>query len=279
MYTTENKLAFSAKIAYNTTMASPEMGAPHQEAVVQEIAPRIEEGRFRLVTRVVISGHPGTGKSRLIDELAYMYDLPPEQKIKVGDLFRAGVLAKTGKQMTGYEERPIQVDLDIDAMQVALLEDTTDLKPFMLESKLGGFLAHESRDRYIAAGRIPPPMVTVLLYGDEAVINERVYLRDRKIKPTLTPEQSEQETRERKQRDGEQWSKAHPELAGIDPLDPINADLYAISIDTTNKTVAEIMEELHNYLFSIGGVEEISPTRIPRQQDLPPAGEIFQAAS
>ena len=203
---------------------------------------------YRLLKRVVISGHPGTGTTTLVDKLVLLYNLKPEQKIKVGDLFRENSKEKLGHDISGYYQREITEDLSIDNMQKELLSDSNPKVLYILESRLGGFFAQEVRDNV-------PPIVTVLLTTDDQVRFKRVFERDKAKNSDLNFEKYCQETKQREQNDLAQWQQIHPSII-TNPLDPANASLYDIHVDNTNLDINQTVEAINSKLLELGAVEK-----------------------
>lgn len=190
---------------------------------------------FKLKKRVVISGHPGTGTSTLIDKLATLYNLKPEQVIKVGDLFRQNSKEKTGHDITGFYQRDITEDLSIDQMQKQLLADPNPNLVFILESRLGGFFTKEMGH--------PQNIVTILLTTDESVRLKRIFDRDKHQQPNLVLE--------RQENDLKQWQEAYPQMIS-NPLD--NPNLYDFQIDNTNLSVDQTVEAITHKLLQLKAI-------------------------
>lgn len=217
---------------------------------------------YRLLKRVVISGHPGTGTTTLIEKLGQLYKLKPEQKIKVGDLFRQASIEKTGHDITGYYPREITEDLSIDNMQKQLLSDPNPDLIFILESRLGSFFTTEIGH--------PPTIVTILITTEEPVRLKRIFERDKQslqsgdlkqslqsndLKPNLTFDQYSQKVKERQEKDFKQWQEAYPQMSS-NPLD--NPNLYDFHIDNTNLDIDQTIQEVNKKLIKLGAVEEVS---------------------
>lgn len=200
---------------------------------------------YQLKKRVVISGHPGTGTTTLIDKLGTLYDLKPEQKIKVGDLFRQNSQEKTGHDITGFYQREITEDLSIDQMQKALLSDPNPKVIFILESRLGGFFTQEIGH--------PPTIFTILITTDEPVRLKRIFDRDKDKQPNLTFDQSSQKVKERQEKDLKQWQEAYPQMTS-NPLD--DPSLYDFHIDNTNLDINQTVEAVNAKLVDLGAVEK-----------------------
>ena len=197
---------------------------------------------YKLLKRVVISGHPGTGTTTLIDKLAKLYNLKAEQVIKVGSLFRQNSKEKTGQDITGYYQREITEDLSIDDMQKKLLSDPNPDVLFILESRLGGFFTTEIGH--------PANIVTLLLNTDEQVRLRRVFERDH---PDISFEEYCQKTRQRQDQDLKQWQLAYPQMDN-NPLD--DPKLYDIQVDNSNLDINQTTEEVNKKLLEIEAVEE-----------------------
>ena len=211
---------------------------------------------------MIISGHPGTGTTTLIDKLGSLYSLKPEQIIKVGDLFRQNSRDKTGHDILGYYQREITEDLSIDQMQKNLLLDSNPEVVFILESRLGGFFTNEIGH--------PPNIVTLLLTTKEEVRFKRVFERDN---PDISFEQYGKEIKQRQEKDLKQWQEAYPDLRSrassayhevassaypqmdTNPLD--NPKLYDFQIDNTNLDIDQTVEAVNSKLMELGAVEEI----------------------
>lgn len=206
---------------------------------------------YRLLKRVVISGHPGTGTTTLIDKLGTLYNLKPEQKVKVGDLFRQNSKEKTGHDITGFYQREITEDLSIDNMQKNLLSDPNPDLIFILESRLGGFFTKEIGH--------PPNIITILLTTDEPVRLKRIFERD---KSSLTFDQYSQEVKERQDKDLKQWQEAYPQMSE-NPLD--NPGLYNFHIDNTNLDIEQTVEAVNAKLIELGAVDKSNPAANSRE--------------
>ena len=209
---------------------------------------------YKLLKRVVISGHPGTGTTTLIDKLGTLYSLKPEQIIKVGDLFRQNSKEKTGHDITGFYKREITEDLSIDNMQKQLLLDPNPDVLFILESRLGGFFTKEIGHS--------PTIITILLTTDEQVRLKRIFERDH---PKMTFDQYISQIKQRQDQDFQQWQEAYPDLRSwassaypqmdSNPLD--NHSLYDLHIDNTNLDIDQTVEAVNAKLMELGAVAEI----------------------
>lgn len=204
---------------------------------------------YRLLKRVVISGHPGTGTTTLVETLVKLYNLAPEQRINVGDLFRQNSQEKLGRDISGYYPRDLSEDLSIDNMQKNLLSDPNPQVVYILESRLGGFFAQDVRGSTL-------PIVTVLLTTDEQVRYKRVFERDRSKNPNLNFDEYCQQIKQRQEQDLKQWQEAYPQMQ-TNPLNLANASLYDIHIDNTNLDIEQTVKAVHAKLLELGAVEEI----------------------
>lgn len=204
---------------------------------------------YKLLKRVVISGHPGTGTTTLVDKLAKLYNLAPEQRINVGDLFRQNSKEKLGRDISGYYQRDLSEDLSIDNMQKGLLADPNPEVVYILESRLGGFFAQAVRGNAL-------PIVTVLLTTDAKVRFKRVFERDKEKYPNLSFEQYSQQIKLRQEQDLKQWQEAYPQMSA-NPLDPANAGLYDVHIDNTKLDIEQTVKAANSKLLELGAVEEV----------------------
>lgn len=241
-----------------------------------------QEPEWKLVKRIVISGHPGSGKTYVIGELAKRYGLNENQVIKVGDLFREWYKKKTGIYTTGYIDRELSVDREFDQFQMNLLSDEDPNKVFILESKLGGFLTWIIRSECELKGKSEPPIFPILLIIKESFGNERVWERDKKKNPTLTQKESERETKNRKIRDLKQWQKLYPILTVIgSPLGYKARALYDWWINTQHFSKIDIVEKIHKSLVENGAVirAESNRKKEPEEQIIPQQGQIFPSST
>lgn len=233
-----------------------------------------QEPRWRLTKRLVISGHPGTGKTYVIGELAKQYGLNVKQVIKIGDLFREFGKEQTGQDPTGYIDREPDFDRRADALQIELL---TNPNPgvFIIESKLGGLLTWQKRQERTAEHKEMPPIFTILLLVSSDVGNQRVFARDSKKNNTLTFEESTKQTQERKTRDLELWKTLYPILIlpEINPLTKEAQVIYDHTVDTTKLTKEEVVTAIHRILVQKGVVERI--TQNLEDNKIPPSEQIF----
>ena len=231
---------------------------------------REQEPKWKLTKRVVISGHPGSGKSFIIRELSKRYELSENQVFNIGDLFREWYKDKTGIHPTGYIERDLSKDREFDQFQIGLLSNKDSNKVFVLESKLGGFLYKTeriTRDK----NKGEPPVFTILLIVNEGVANQRVWNRDKKKNHHLTKEKSARQTRNRKKLDFQQWKQLYPILDAIgSPIGYKARTLYNWWIDTTKLNKKEVVEEIHRILVENGVVV--------RRETLPQEVTIFEAS-
>lgn len=219
---------------------------------------------------IVISGYPGTGKSRVIDGLTKRLNIPLDRKLKVGDLFRKDA-KKTGEIVLDYYERSEDTDRMADEAQSEIFQNADPKNPFVLESKLGGYLVNSLRGQ-----SLNPSVITVLLTGDKDVLRNRVYHRERKKHPGLTLEESTEKTERRQSKDLEQWKKVHPEL-NFDPLASESAFIYDIVVDTTNFSAKEVEEEIYKQLLSLKAITEPQEINDIDHQAPGTSGVIFEA--
>lgn len=206
---------------------------------------------YRLLKRVVISGHPGTGTTTLIDNLSTLYNLKPEQKIKIGDLFRQNSREKTGHDIFGYYQREASEDLSIDNMQKQLLSDSNPDLIYILESRLGGFFTNQIRQNAKQSGTTPPPIITILITTDDDVRFKRVFERDHS---NLMFDEYCQQIKQRQEQDLKQWQEAYPQMSS-NPLD--NPNLYDLHMDNTNLDIDQTLTSVNQKLLEIEAVEEV----------------------
>lgn len=175
------------------------------------------------------------------------------------------MLAAYGEQVLDFVERPVEEDRLIDELQLKLFESANPRSPILLESKLGGFLTYKLKEQYAAEGKTPPPICTILFYGEEEELKRRVWKRERKKHPGLTREECDAKTERRQQLDEKQWGNAHPEypeLQVIDPLNPENRGMYDMALNTTYLKPAQVAEQIHSLLLQHGCIEEVEHLKL-----------------
>lgn len=202
---------------------------------------------------LTISGESGTGKTVIAEMLANRYGIPSNRNLKVGDLFRTIV----GTPVVGYVDRELTLDRQLDRLQAQIINDADPTQPFILEGRLAGVIASEEIRRAEENNETPPSVVRLLFTGDELIRAQRVWRREVQTNPDLTLEQVLEQGRERLRGDNQQWSKLHPQLAGIHPHSSLNQDnegnpIYDLVVDTTDLSVPKVMEVVESYLDENG---------------------------
>lgn len=230
---------------------------------------------------IEIVGKAGTGKTSTARILADLYGIPKERIVLTGQFFRQ----ITGGS-SGFMERHLSVDEQLDEMQRQLILGASPQNPFILEGRLAGVIAREEYDKN------PSLRVPSFLFVAPAETRMRRLLgrtleeRDKEIgklqtkaetapSPEIVAELFEritalklqdinlktvkQNERDREVGDLEQWRQLHPQLEGVDLFNPANRDtkgrkIYDFVINTGRLSKAEVAVEVHRILLEEGYV-------------------------
>lgn len=174
--------------------------------------------------KITISGYPGAGKTTvgklLADRLGYKF-------YSVGDL--------RGKMAM---ERGMTID---ELNKVGEKEFWTDDMADQWQKKIG-----QAEDNFVIEGRLSfyfiPDSVKIFLTIDASVAAERVFTNQRPDeKPASSVAEMEQLIGKRLEAD----RKRYKEYYGIDPSAKENFDIF---LDTTNKSIDEVVDEIQNYI-------------------------------
>ncbi len=225
----------------------------------------------RDVDVITISGHPGTGKTVVGQQLAEMYGM---EYVKVGDLFRQFVRETSGKEVVGYTPRSEEMDQMLDDMQRLLMRDArADGRKIILEGRLAGIIATEEQERarmdHFPISRIQ----RILFVADRDERTRRVLNRY----PNYSEEEARRLTKEREEKDLETWKQFHPSIKDVkdiyDPLLKNNSGLprfFDICVDTTDRSIPEVKNVVHERLVENGSIE-----RNGTQHSIPLSEDIF----
>ena len=206
---------------------------------------------------ITISGHPGTGKTVVGQQLAEMYGM---EYVKVGDLFRQFVRETTGKEVVGYTSRSDDMDQMLDDMQRLLMQNArAEGRKIILEGRLAGVIATEeqekARQEHFPISRIQ----RILFIADRDERTRRVLNRY----PTYSEEEARRLTEERELKDLETWKKFHPSIENVtdiyNPMLENNSGLPRFAdfiVDTTFKNISEVKDSVHEWLVESGSVEK-----------------------
>ncbi len=175
---------------------------------------------------VVFSGFAGTGKTSAADAVNEV--IIGTQFVKVGQRMR--------EEMSDLFNIPPEKDFDVDVEQERLMKESANSFPLILESRLGPVIGAD------IAARIQdnaPKIIRILVTADKYVRDRRVWQRDRVDNPSLTLEESIEETQRRDREFVARMQSLYPGLLnGQHPFDPsvkaVNGmPVYDIIIDTT----------------------------------------------
>src|SRR3990167_843411 len=197
--------------------------------------------RYRLVEAgtIAIFGEEGAGKSILAKGLALALN---------ARLFEGGkdMREKSGGTIgtIGYQERPIQVDKELDIRQIDMMVEAIPDNPLVNESRLSGFLATYIPDgiKIIRINVTAPAIIRMRrikkraleewekdkkklkIFYDRGLVSREEFermgeeLAYKRVQLTI-PKIWHEETKRRKN-DIKQWTEAWPSLEGKDPLNP-----------------------------------------------------------
>lgn len=213
-------------------------------------------------------------------------DMEKNRVIKVGEKMRK-LLAKKGK-MLGFVQREEAIDKRIDNWQANLIRKTTIDSPIILEGRVAGIIHSEERAKMlkhrVASKRQILPVVPILLYAKQEVRFKRIQEREIKavlkklreeVGEELTPEEAVElypdrfknlsldvitaKTREREKGDLKRWRKMHPQIGLEGPFSPGIKDkegrnIYDLNVSTSNRTVDEVVDYIHQSLVEKGWV-------------------------
>lgn len=220
----------------------------------RELAPYKENWRvnFGILT---ISGDSGTGKTTLADYLALIYKITEERNIKVGQIVR-DIMQRPRQE--SFIQRESSVDSSVDDEQENIMKKANSELPFILESRLGGFLSYEVK----ANSSRKLPIVSILLTASMDKIVERVRFR----RPELSRDQIIQKEKERAEGDLRLWKSIHPNLDN-----PYDHKYFDLVIDTDPMKPEDVFRYLHNWLLRNNWVSK----KEEKTKDLPNKGQIF----
>ncbi len=217
----------------------------------REVIPAPE--RYRPVVDIItISGHPGTGKTVVGNNLAQMCGM---EFIKVGELFREYMKQKHGKNVHGFTPRPGFVDEMFDRYQRLLMDCAGKIdRKIVLEGRLAGLIATE----YMEENPNSQTNITRILFT--ASREERVRRISNRYEG-LSIVENARLTQEREKGDLSTWKRFHPRIAEMDDLYDTsitdNNGIYPfadIIIDTTKPKPGEVTKELLTILEARGDI-------------------------
>lgn len=245
-----------------------------QETPVPKERPKL------LIDVTTLTGDAGTGKSATIRSLSRLMYIPRSRIFQAGEEFRRQIREITGHEVLDYEKRSVNIDRDIDGRMTEFMRNSPEVGSVIVDGRLAGFIAKKLVSDEIAGNNKDPlRIISILLEAEEEIRAGRVLRRDIKTNADLTIEEVREKIRHRASRDLQQWRRAYPGLAEIDPLDKDLVDsngnrVYDLVIDTGPLKVPEVVGTIYNYLLEhghIGLTNEENP-------EFPSRGTIFDAA-
>lgn len=219
------------------------------EQSVPESAAKKETPSY-LFDVVHICGDPGSGTTTLAKNLKARlekagYDV---LVVKRGYLLRQEAIENTGEDITGYYDRPVDKDKELDTLTAKLMMGRDYAgRVVILDSRLGGWISKKLRDAQV---QMSANTISILLTAKADTRYHRVFERGDKKSKQMAYRDTVRNTRQRKIRDAAAFALAYPELYGIDVLSPRNRDekgepIYDKVINTTKispNIVANIAE-------------------------------------
>ena len=204
-----------------------------------------------------ICAKAGAGSSTLGENLKTRFEAEGYEVLLLhgGSDLRRESIAKTGEDFTGFYERPIEKDKEIDTLTARLLIE--NLHPGMiviLDSRLGGWVSRKLQDANV---QMSAKVQNILLTARADIRYGRVYQREISKGKKANYKAVVNDTRLRDAGDKKNFQTAYPELKGIDVLNPRNKDengnpIYQRVINTSKKTAEQVTEEAYNFITKQG---------------------------
>lgn len=211
----------------------------------------------------VLVGESGTGKTSVADMMVAIYKKP--KIFKVGQVLRAETNTQDEVE---YINRPVADDKYFDDEQIRIIKQSTPDEPWIIEARLAGYWASKHREENEF------PIIRIKLTAKDEVRYKRIQKRLEKNGEHLPIEEIQEKEKERTKRDQAQWTKAHPELIGVDPYDERLVDF---TIDTTDLSVVQVFDEIHK------GLVKLNLVKLSRKDEekefLPKSGTVFDAGN
>lgn len=192
--------------------------------------------RYRLKTVVTLSGKAGAGKTFITDFLAEKYGLDEDQVIKA-------------RKIANVEGRS-----EVETVDDLLMFFLSDSKPRIIDNfRLAPWVSIIVRNQELNT----LPIINILLFGEDKILEQRVHHRQCKENPELSLAESITQTAERKGRVFEKLNRTYPGFKEIDPLNPLNESLYYdFSLDVTNLGKEEAAQAVHEFLIKENAAEK-----------------------
>lgn len=199
----------------------------------------------------------GAGSSTLGENLKTRFESEGYEVLLLhgGSGLRRESIEKTGEDFTGFYERPIEKDKEIETLTARLLvENQHPGMIVILDSRLGAWVSRKLQDANV---QMSAKVQNILLTARADIRYGRVYQREIKKGKKTTYRTVVNDTRSRDTEDMKNFQTAYPELKGIDVLSRRNKDengnpLYQRVINTSHKTEAQITEEAYNFITKQG---------------------------
>jgi len=184
----------------------------------------IYHSSFKKDMRITISGTPGSGKSTIAKLLAKKLGY---KHYSVGD-FRRNLAKKQNMSIN-------------DLNKLGETTDFTDKEADNWQKQLS------KEDNFVIDGRLSyyfiPDSVKIYLDADEKVRAERIYNEKRNLEFFKNVGEALNGLRERQESDKKRYKKYYN-------IDPFQKKHYDIVIDTTNKEINQVLEEIYNKIKS-----------------------------
>ncbi len=207
---------------------------------------------------LVIAGEKGAGSSTLAKDRAAAYDIPESKLLMVGNYIRDRIEAETGRKILGFVDRDPEIDYEIDSIVRNIVMKAARHNPHIVEAQLGGLIALDTLKKAHAEGIKPMgPVIKVLVWARKDIRIKRIQERE----GGMSLKDVRELTRNREEGDLEYWKSLYPWMGDINPLEKGARDaegrrIYDFEIDSSDLTVQETSQELHDFLEPLGLVEE-----------------------
>lgn len=242
---------------------------PTAESLVSKEKPQL------LLDVLTITGHPGTGKTATLKSLSENFGIPKERIFQAGEEIRSLIRQNSGLEVLDFGQRDIELDKAVDNRMTEFMKNSPEVGLTIIEGRLAGWIAKRLVSEAKRQKRKSLHVSSFILEAEEEITVGRVLKRDIRKNPELTSEEVRVKIRNRAVKDLEQWRKAYPELANLDPLDPELLDtnghrVYDLRINTDHLRVHQVVGRIYYHL--------LENRKVKAGNGFPPQGTIFDAA-
>ncbi|GEM_PF-6553051 len=225
-------------------MAGEKLGNGGELYGIQKDILSSKEKLFSLVPVITISGLPGTGKTKIVEELSEVLSM---DSMKVGDWVRQWLKEERGEDVLGYAQRSPEDDKIVDRRTAVKIKNSIlGNKKIIIEAQLGGWICKNVLNDGQFKKNGKPLAFTIYLKGNKEIRHKRVWKREHKKNPSLTLEKVTEETTKREIEDPKAWALAHPQLTNNSPhsencVDDLGKPVYDLVVDTSDLSVKGVL--------------------------------------